>query len=253
MGKYVLRFFILPLIMLAACSTTEGTKETKATKAMLTTFNNANYYFAKGKYEPAKKEYQKILDEFPDSLFRIHALLGVADSYYMMKEYYLAVPMYRRFRELYPLDQKTGHAFFYEGMGYYRDIVDVEKDQSSTRKSLEVFTAFLNKNPNHTATDFVKEKIAILSGRIEEKILTIAEFYYRIDAFGSCIGRVDDLLLEYPDTHLKPSALLLKGNAYFEEEAFLKAKAAFAQVVEEFPDTEEGREAAVRLRNLAKM
>lgn len=247
MGKSILRLFAVSVIALSACSTPESKK------AMLTTFNNANYYFAKGRYEPAQKEYQKILDEFPDSLFRIHALLGVADSYYMMKEYYLAVPMYRRFAELYPLDNKTGHALFYEGMGYYRDMVEVERDQSSTRKALEVFESFLYKNPNHPAEGFVKEKIAALSRRMEEKIFTIAKFYYRIDAFGSCIGRVDDLLLEYPHTSLKPGALLLKGNAYLEEEAFTKAKAAFAQVVEKFPGTEAGSEAAAKLANLAKM
>ncbi len=247
MDKAVLRFFAVAVVVLAGCSTPEGKK------AMLTTFNNANYYFAKGKYEPSQKEYQKILDEFPDSRFRVHALLGVADSYYMMNEYYLAVPMYRRFIELYPLDPKTGHALFYEGMGYYRDMTDVERDQSSAEKSLEVFKTFLDKNPNHPAAGFVKEKTAMLKGRLEEKILTIAEFYYRIGAFGSCIGRVDDLLLEYPDTRLRLRALLLKGKAYFEEEAFLKARAAFAQVIEEFPDSEEGREAAVKLESLAKM
>ena len=244
MRKFVTAVLLLAAVFLSACATPEKKLET------LKSFNKANLFFAKGKFEPALKRYQSILDAEPDSPFRIHALLGVADSYFMQKEYYLAVPMYQRFIELYPLDDRTSHALFYEGMSYYLDLFKMERDQTNAEYGLEAFKKFAAGYPNHAAAPFAKKKISELEGRLAENLYLIAEFYHRIDAFGACIGRVDDLLLKYPGSRFVPSALLLKGKSYVEEEAFEKAGKVFAYVASEYPGTDEGNSAKSELRKL---
>lgn len=244
MRKSAVYFLLVAALILSACATKEKKLET------LKSFNKANTFFAKGKFDPALKRYQSILDESPDSPFRIHALLGVADSYFMQKEFYLAVPMYQRFIELYPLDERTEHAVFYEGMSYYNDLFKIERDQTNAENGLKAFQKFAAEYPNHPATPFAKEKVAELKERLAENLYLIAEFYYGIDAFGACIGRVDDLLMQFPGSRFIPGALLLKGKSYAKEEAFTKAKKVFAYVSTEYPKTSEGSSAKNELKNL---
>lgn len=230
--------------ILSGCATTD--KQILANES----FDEANYYFAKGKYEFAQKKYQEILDEFPDSPLRLHALLGSADSYYMQGDFYLAAPVYKRFQELYPLDERTPHALFYEGMSYYRDIKDIPRDQSATEETIEAFTNFVMKYPGHPAHGFAKEKLGSLEELLAQKQMYIIEFYFRIDAFGSCIRRVDEFVAIFPSSKLVPRALLLKGKSYQNEEAFAKAKKVFEDLVASYGDTDSALEAKTELKKM---
>lgn len=233
---------LLTLLFAAGCTSLDKKMEIKIA------FKEANEYYTKGKFDASEKRYQKVLDEAPDSPYRIHALLGVADSYYMEKEYELASAMYQRFVELYPLDPKTPHAMFYEGMSYFQDMLKVKRDQSNTETAMEAYGRFIKRYAEHPATPYAIEKTAFLNDRLAEKIFITAEFFYQTDAFIACIGRVDELLEKYPETRFKPKALLLKGKAYLAEEAFAKSVKVFLQITKEFPDTPEGRKALLELQ-----
>jgi outer membrane protein assembly factor BamD len=241
---------IKKLIVVAAIAVLAGCASDDANKTAIQNFNDANYYFTKAKWDGAEKLYQKILDNAPDSPYRIHSLLGVADSYYMQGDFISSAPMYARYVELYPMDERTPHALFYEGMSYYHDMVPVKKDQTSTEKALVKFTRFVEKYPDHPATPFAKEKILFLTDRLAEKIYTIAEYYYNITGYGSCIGRVDELLKKYPDTRFKGDALMLKARSYAGEESYEKAKIAFLQIAFEFKGTKHGAQAEAELKAL---
>lgn len=227
-------------LLLSACATDEHKREMEF-------FDDGNAFFSKARFEPSQKSYQRLLDEAPDSPFRIHALLGSADSYYMEKEYIASAPVYARFVELYPQDELTPHALFYEGMSYYQDMVPMKKDQTNAEKALGVFKEFVRKYPMHFAAPFVLEKISTLNDRLMEKEYTVALFYFNTTAYVSCIDRVDHLLEAWPTTRFKADALLLKGKSYLAEEAFGKGKAVLKQVAADFPEAPAGKEAAALL------
>jgi outer membrane protein assembly factor BamD len=213
-------------------------------------FDDANLYFAQGKYDAAQRYYTKILDEAPDSPYRVHALLGSADSYYMQGDYIVSAPLYARFVELYPLDDRTPDALFYGGMSYFKDMVKVTKDQGSTRKALDLFVKFSEKYPGNPAEPFAKEKISFLTDRLAEKMFTVAKFYFDLNAYGSCVGRVDDLLEKYPDTRFKGEALVMKAKSYAGEEAYEKAKKTYERIVSELSGTEFAKRAQSELNAL---
>jgi outer membrane protein assembly factor BamD len=215
-------------------------------------FDDANRYFAEGKFDVAQKYYQKVTDEAPDSPFRIHALLGQADSFFLQGEYIAAAPLYARFQELYPLDPRTSYAEFYQGMSYFRDVVAVKRDQSSTQKAYDLLVKFAEKYPEHPATQFAKEKTAFLKDRLSEKIYTIAKYYFDTASYGACIGRVEDLLEKFPDTRFKAEALLMKGKSLAAEEAFGKAELVFKDLIVLFPETPFATQATAELAQIKK-
>lgn len=227
-------------LLLTACATDEHKREMEH-------FDDGNAFFAKERFEPSQKAHQRVLDESPDSPFRIHALLGSADAYYMDKEYIASAPVYARFVELYPQDELTPQALFYEGMSYFQDMVPMKKDQTNAGKALGVFKEFVRKYPTHFATPFALEKISRLNDRLMEKEYDIAFFYFNTTAYVSCIDRVDSLLETWPTTRFKADALLLKGKSYLAEQAYSKGKAVLNQLVADFPETPAGKEAAALL------
>lgn len=227
-------------LLISACATDEHKREMEY-------FNDGNLFFAKEKFEPSQKAYQSILDESPDSPYRIHSLLGSADAYYLQKEYIASAPVYARFVELYPQDDLTPHALFYEGMSYYEDMVPLKKDQTNAGKALEVFNEFVRKYPTHFATPFVLDKITSLNDRLAEKEFDVALFYFNTTAYISCIGRVDRLLEKWPATRFKADALMLKGRSYLAEQSYDKGNAVLRQIAADFPATSAGMEAAALL------
>jgi len=231
-------------LALAGCAT--QTEEIKAQGI----FNDANYYFAKGNFEHSQKEYQRILDEFPDTPFRVNALLGSADAYYMLGEYFLAAPLYKQYQDLYPLHDKIVHAELYEGMSYFRDVMPTERDQTNTTKALDAFSAFAIKHPQHPATPYATEHIVSLDDKLAEKQIQAIEFYFGINSYVSCITRADIFVNTYPETKYVPRAIMLKAKSYREEEAFKKAEKTFRELVEKFPNTPEAAEAKTELEKL---
>lgn len=231
---------ITTCLLISACATDEHKREMEL-------FDDGNAFFTKGQYDPSQKSYQRVLDESPDSPFRIHALLGSADAYYLQKEYVASAPIYARFVELYPQDDLTPQALFYEGMSYYQDMVSLKKDQTNAAKALDIFVEFVQKYPMHFATPFALDKITTLNDRLAQKEYEVALFYFKTTAYISCIDRVDRLVEKWPTTRFKADALLLKGKSYLAEEAYDKGNAVLRQVAADFPTDRAGIEAAVLL------
>lgn len=227
-------------LLITACASDEHKRDMEF-------FDDGNAFFTKEKFDPSQKSYQRLLDESPDSPFRVHALLGSADAYYLEGEYIASAPIYARFVELYPQDDLTSQALFYEGMSYYKDMVPLKKDQTSAEKALNIFVEFVRKYPMHFATPFALDKITTLNDRLAEKEFEVALFYFNTTAYISCISRADQLLEKWPDSRFKADALLLKGKSYLAEEAYDKGKAVLRQVAADFPATNAGKEATALL------
>jgi len=215
--------------------------------------NDANYQFSKGKYDLSLRRYQALLDSFPDSQFRIHALIGTADSNYMQEEYYLAEPTYQKFVELYPLSPETPRADFYLAMSYFHETLKVPQDHTNTESADSAFRKFIAKYPDHPAVPTAEEKIRHLDDLLARKELYIIEFYFRTDHFMSAISRIDEFIANHPDTPYVPKALLLKGRSYMVEEAFKKARKTFEELVGRYGDSEAAKQAKQELIKLKKI
>lgn len=228
-------------LLITACATEEHKRDMEY-------FDDGNAFFTKDKFDPSQKAYQRLLDESPDSPFRIHALIGSADANYLQGEYIAAATTYARFVELYPQDDLTSRALFYEGMSYYKDMVPLKKDQTSAGKALNIFVEFVRKYPMHFATPFAVDKITSLNDRLAEKEFEVALFYFNTAGYISCISRVDQLLEKWPDSRFKADALLLKAKSYLAEEAYEKGNTVLRQVAADFPATKAGMEAEALLK-----
>ncbi len=107
----------------------------------------ARDYQQQEKYKDARGEYQKVLENHPDSKYMAEARLGIADSYFNNKEHIEAVARYDEFLRYYPRNPLAEQAEFRLAKSHYEQRIEVDRDQSETRKTIEAFEKFTRDFP----------------------------------------------------------------------------------------------------------
>lgn len=212
--------------------------------------NQANNYYARGRFSQATEKYRELVDEHPDSVFRRQAILSLADSLYKDKSYFEAVLYYERFIQLYPLDPLTPRAQFYLAMSYYHDTTTMDRDQTNTAKTLEAFEIFLTKYPKHILVPYVNEKKSDMSQLRIESMLDIARFYHRVNRNQSAITRLKEFLELYPNSKEAPEALFLLADCYKSEQSFKNAALAYTGLIKKYPDSQYASDASSEAEKL---
>lgn len=198
--------------------------------------NKANNYYAKGRYTQATENYRKSVEENPDSPYRKMAVLGLADSLYKDKSYFEAVLYYERFIELYPLDTHTPRAQFYLGMCYYYDSHSSDRDQASTKKAFDAFSKFIKKYPDHELIPFAKTYREEMSATMADALLSVANFYYRLNQDQAAISRYVEYIAKYPESDAVAQVMYRMAECLNRQQSYKKAAQILADIIERFPN-----------------
>jgi len=212
--------------------------------------SRANNYYARKRLTQATELYRKLVDEHPDSSFRKQAIIALADTLYKDTKYFEAVLYYERFIQLYPLDPLTPRAQFYLAMSYYHDTTTLDRDQSSTIKTMESFAIFLKKYPKHPLAFFAKKKKIEMEQLRSKSMMDIARFYRKINRNQSAITRLKEFIDLYPDSSEIPEALFLIAEAYKAEQSFKNAALAYTLLLDKYPDSEYAPKAIIEAQKL---
>ncbi len=191
-----------------------------------------------GEYFQAKKAYEKILNNYPDSNVRSRAQLGLADAHFDDAHYFDAELAYGKFIEMYPNNPHIDKAYFYKGMSHFMQINDPDQDITQAERCLESFEYIEKHFPRSPYFEKAKEKHTECEGIIAEHTLSIAEFYFQINAYAPVIQRAIEYLTQYNNAPKKDRALYLIATSYEKEDNKRKALGWFKKLVENFPDSD---------------
>jgi len=205
-----------------------------------------------GEYRDAKKVYQKLISEYPDSNLRAKAILGLADAEFNNGDYLEAEFEYQKFIELYPNHEHIGKAFFYKGMSHYMQMVDVDRDITQTQEAFDAFGYLLENYPESPYAAEAKIKRAECRKRLGESIMSIASYYFDIAAYGSAIERCIEYISSYSDGKDVDYALYILGESYLEETNTKKAKSWFQKLIDNFPDSDYAGKSKSRIADIER-
>lgn len=228
MRKVALLIFV---ITFSACSSVEIMEPDAVTT------NRANHSYAKSDFGQAAEVYRRLIEKNPDSRYRKMAYIGIADAFYKDKSYIEAQIYYDQFIEQFPLDRLTNRALFYNGMCYYLDVTTSDRDQASAKKGIELFKKYERQYPGLPLAPFAKTYRVKLESIVTESEIGIVRFYYKVDKSMSAIRRLQDFILEYPDSEFMPEALFMLGDSFLREQSYRKSAVAFDQLIRKYPDS----------------
>ncbi len=200
-------------------------------------------------FDKARENFQKIVERHPDSSFAPRARFLIGEAYYREGDFDKAIKEFQTFMAFYPRHQIADLVQYRLAMAYYDQLKPIEQDQGLAQKALEQFRHLVKEYPESRYATDALAKIDICRGRLAQKELWIATYYYNNEGnAGAARQRIEQLLKDYPRTLVIPEALWLLSEAYAKEGKTKEAREALERLGNEYGYTEFGRRAIQRLR-----
>jgi outer membrane protein assembly factor BamD len=201
----------------------------------------------RGRYEDARKDLQRLMNQYPDSDLVTTARLGTAKALYLDKKYDEARAEYQRFLDLHPQHERADEAHYYLGLSYVRAADVPDRDQTFTKKGLEEFELLVRQMPDSQYVDDARQRIATARRKLAEKELYVGRFYFDRGNYAAAIGRCRSVLANYSAAGLDDEALYVLGESLWRLEQRDEARPVFARLVQEHSQSEWAPAAAKRL------
>lgn len=173
-------------------------------------------------------------------------------SFYGMKDYYMAGSYFKSFIDQFPFGEHAEEANFMAAMCDYKISPRPELDQTNTRNAIEGFNIFLNRFPSSSRVEESKKLISELEDKLVEKSYLSASLYYDMKKYKAASVALNNSLKEYANTKYREKMMFLKLNSLFlyaensiatmQKERYQNALDDYYSFMEEFPESEYSKE-----------
>jgi len=203
---------------------------------------------ARSRYEDARSRFKDIVARHPDSSYAPRARFLIGETYFREGEFDKAVKEFEAFLAFYPQHQIADLVQYRLAVSYYDQMKPVEQDQALTGKALAQFKKLVKDYPQSRYASDALAKIDICRGRLAQKELFIAHYYYdQQDNTAAARQRLEGILKNYQHTLVIPETLFLLAEVNFREARTAEAVALFRRLAAEYAYTEWGKRATQRL------
>jgi outer membrane protein assembly factor BamD len=195
----------------------------------------------------ASKYFAFIKSRFPYSKYAVLAELRLADAETGAEQYLEAIDSYRLFLKFHPTHEMVanGYVSFRIGEAYYKQLRSdfwlfpptYENDQSSTEDAANELKAFLDKYPDSPYRDKAKKILIAVGKKLADHEWYVARYYWDRGKPMGTVLRLRRLLERYRGVGYDEDALWLLGRAYVAVDMPERARLAWTELVEKFPNS----------------
>ena len=201
--RSLLKLFTLASIALALACSEAATKKDDPAEL----FKEAEQEISNDHYMLAIDKLREVKNKFPYSKYAVEAQLRLGDVYFLQESFSEAASTYEAFRDLHPKHEKVSHALFRAGKSHFNETPDeVSRDLSAANQSLRVYAEFLRKFPSDPNANEARKDVATLEERLAEKTFRIAEFYFKRKQLLAAKARYAEIIEQYPQTLVAKTA-----------------------------------------------
>ena len=247
------RYIIILIITLLVSSCGEYEKLLKSTDFELKK-TKAKEYFDEGKFLKATELLSQIIPRYrateeAEGLYWLNA-----QSFYGMKDFYMAGAEFRKISDLYPYGEHAEEATFMTAMCDYFNSPRSDLDQTNTMNAIEGFVIFITKYPTSSKAEDARGFMNELTERLVQKSYNSARLYYDMKQYKAAVVALDNSLKEYPETKYREEMMYLKLHSLFlyaeysiaarQTERYQSALDDYFTFIEEFPNSSYSKEVA---------
>jgi outer membrane protein assembly factor BamD len=175
-----------------------------------------------------------------------------AQSFYGMKDFYMASSSYKSFIDQFPFGVHAEEANFMAPMCDFKIALRPELDQENTRNAIEGFRIFMTRYPASTKVEESKKMIKELEEVLVEKSYLSAKLYYDMNQYKAAVVALNNSLKEYATTRYREEMMFLKLNSLFlyaensqankQKERYQATLDDYYSFMEEFPKSQYARD-----------
>lgn len=251
--------FAVSVAILAACSS--GTT-IRPGDSVDVAFEKAMELYENERYNRSAEAFETVLSIGRGTEYARDAQYYLAMSYYNNNQFMLAASEFQRYASTNPRSDRREESQYMEAMSYYELSPRYQLDQSDTRRAVERFQLFINRNPNSELVEDAREKIEEMRKKLAKKKFHAGMLYLdSLREFEAAAIYFEQTIDEYPDTKWAERALVQQMRAYIkfaensveerQEERFNKAIDSYERYLQIFPEGE-NRDRAERLYERAQ-
>mgnify|MGYP001261689592 CR=1 FL=1 len=215
-------------LFLFSCTTNKDNEIEYLERSLYQIYNSALNDLLNLDYEEASLQFEEVERQHPYSEWSKKAIIMSAYSSYKNKDFIKTEANLNRFLNIYPASNLAPYAQYLLGLNYFDQIIEVERDQTSVTKSLEIFKLILDRYPD---TNYAKDayfKIIFLENQLAAKELDIAMTYLGLKKYIAALKRLKYVVNNYQTTNYTPEALHRLVEIYLilgvKEEALVNAR-----------------------------
>ncbi|ULC60637.1 outer membrane protein assembly factor BamD [Flaviramulus sp. BrNp1-15] len=210
-------YILIALTVLTSCS--EYQKALKS-EDIATKFKMGEDLYNEGKFAKANRLFAQIVPNYRGKPQAEKLMYLYSNSFYKMKDYYVAGYQFERFASSYPSSEKLEEASFLSAKSYYMLSPVYTKDQTETKDAIEKLQEFINLFPDSEYVAEANTLVKELDFKLEQKAYSIAKQYADIAPgytkdFNAAIKSFDNFLFEFPGSVLREDALYYRLDSAY--------------------------------------
>ena len=216
-------------------------------------FEYAKKEFDDGKYLKSITDFTIIVLKFSGDPVVDDAQYYLAESHFKQEEYLIAASEYQKLINDYPESDYVPLAQFKKGMAYYKLSSRAELDQEYTAKAIKEFQSFLEEYPNHELEKNAESYIKQLRIKLSRKKLIAATTYRKMGIHDSAIIYYDIILEDYYDTPQAVEALFWKAECLYRLKKYSESRVSFSAFIEKYPKNGHIQKAKQRVEEITEI
>ena len=142
---------------------------------------------------------QRVIDDYPYSELATEAELKIGDIRFDQTRYEEAQSYYQDFVEAHPKNPRVPYALYRNGLSYFKQIRDPDRDQKPTADAITQFEVVLDQHPDSEYAGPAREKLRECKDQLAQRDARVANYYYREGLCHAAIRRYEQALEQYPD------------------------------------------------------
>ena len=240
--------FLVVLALVGGCASRKEPPEPTAEE----NFRMGMEKFDKKNYRDAIPYYQRILENYPFSIYAIQAELKIAESYFLDKKYVEALVHLHGFQELHPTNENIPYVIWMKAVSYSEEFRTIDRDVSSMQNAKRELIELENRFPTSPYAKDAAEMLVGVNEKLSAHDFYVARFYYRGADYFAALHRFQRILEMYPTEGIADRALYYIGKCYFFLREDQQALEAFNSLVHRYPDSPYRRKAETFLRDIER-
>ena len=200
-----------------------------------TLYNQGLANLEAGRLKEASAKFAAIDRQHPYSEYARKALVMSAFTNYRQGNYDEAINMARRYVSLYPTSEEAAYAYYIAGLSYYRQIPDITREQSATRKSIQALNEVVERYPDSEYVEDSKAKIRFARDQLAGKEMQVGRYYLERKEYLAAIKRFRGVVEQYSNTRHIEEALARLTEAYYALGLTTEAQTAAAVLGQNYP------------------
>ncbi|TAL79947.1 MAG: outer membrane protein assembly factor BamD [Bacteroidetes bacterium] len=246
-----LRLYSILIILVLVSSCGEYEKLLKSTDFDLKKTKAIEYY-KEGQYVKSTEIFAQILPRFRATEEAEELNWMNAESFYGMKDFYMAGSYYKSFIDQFPFGKHAEDANFMAAFCDYKIAPRSELDQENTKNAIEGFKIFMNRFPGSSRVEEAKKLVKELEEKLVEKSYLSAKLYYDMKQYKAAVIALNNSLKEYADTKYREEMMFLKLNSLYlyalnsqinkQKERYQATLDDYYSFMEEFPKSQYSKE-----------